>query len=37
MTREIITVYEDTAYEEVATLMVKEKIKRIPVVDGEKR
>ncbi|NLY44662.1 MAG: CBS domain-containing protein [Tissierella sp.] len=37
MTKDVITISEDTEIEEIATLMVKEKIKRIPVVDGEKR
>lgn len=37
MTEEIITVSEDTPYQEVATLMVTERINRIPVVDDEKR
>ena len=37
MTKDVITISEDAAIEEIATLMVNEKIKRIPVVDNEKR
>ena len=33
MTKDVITTTEDVNIEEIATLMVKEKIKRIPVVD----
>lgn len=36
MTKDVITTTEDVNIEEIATLMVKEKIKRIPVVDDEK-
>lgn len=37
MTEDVITISEDAELEEVATLMVKEKVKRIPIVDDEKR
>lgn len=37
MTKDVITISEDAEIEEIATLMVNEKIKRIPVVDDEKR
>ena len=36
MTKDVITTTEDVNIEEIATLMVKEKIKRIPVVDDGK-
>lgn len=37
MTKDVITISGDAEIEEIATLMVREKIKRIPVVDDEKR
>lgn len=37
MTKDVITISEDVEIEDIATLMVREKIKRIPVVDDEKR
>ena len=37
MTKDVITISKDAEIQEVATLMVKEKIKRIPVVDNEKK
>lgn len=37
MSKDPITIKEDMEIEEAATLMVKEKIKRIPVVDDEKK
>lgn len=33
MTEDVITIFEDATIEDAATLMVKEKVKRIPVVD----
>ena len=37
MTKDVTTISEDAEFEEVATLMVRNKIKRIPVVDNEER
>lgn len=37
MTKDVITISEDAEIEEIATLMVREKIRRIPVVDDEKK
>lgn len=35
MTKEIITIHGDETVEDAATLLVREKINRLPVVDGE--
>ena len=37
MTKEVFAISEDVGIEEIATLMVREKISRVPIVDDEKR